>query len=335
MHENATSHLQNNITDGKFPTTTTTSGVFTSAILFLTFLFGLVGNSLYLWVLWFRIKNSVNTTFFFHVILANLFFVLTIPFCSVYFILKPHWIFGVFLCKVINSMLSLTLYTSVFLLTIISVDRYMLVFHPHWCRRHISPRIATLICLVLWGLAFIFSSPYLVFRQVKQENKTTICYNDYSMFGKWDNKKMLQVKWSLFYFRVLVGFILPLVIITMCYLKITHKIRKEHMTKSSKPYKIIFAAITSFFISYITYHIWYGMAVEEGRYQQSILQTFQVLAIAFICFHCCFTPILYLFIVESFKKMFRKSILSLIESAFNETFISTDRSLEEKTGLST
>ncbi|XP_073426718.1 probable G-protein coupled receptor 33 [Dendrobates tinctorius] len=288
-------------------------------LLFFTFCFGLVVNTLYLWVLWFRMSRTVNTTLFFHLILANLMVTFVFPFAAVYFIMAPHWIFGLFLCKIINSFVSLGMYVTVFLLTVISVDRYCLVFHPHTHKRYMNPRSASITCLLFWILAFSFTTPYLMSRQVRYEDNITICHNNYTFSGKWDEKK---VKWILFSIHLFMGFIIPFLIITFCYVKIFIKMKKEKLTRSSRPYRIILFAILSFFISWLPYHIWYGMSVEKDNFKESVLSSLQVLSTCLTCINSCFTPILYLFIVESFKNMFKKSILVAIELVINETFTS-------------
>ncbi|XP_075045971.1 putative G-protein coupled receptor 33 isoform X2 [Mixophyes fleayi] len=291
--------------------------IISSLLLLLTFVFGLFGNSLYLWVLWFRMRKTITITYFSHLILANLFFTLIIPFVAVYFMMEPHWMFGLFMCKIINAFVSFTMYTSVFVLVTISIDRYCLVFHPHWYKRHMNPRYASVICSCLWILALLFTSPYLLFRQIKYDNNVTICYNDFTFSGKWNGQ---QIKWGLFIVRLFVGLLIPFTIITNCYLQIFIKMKKEHLARSSRPYKIMIIAILSFFIAWTPYHIWYGMSVEKGRFQESTLRTLQVLSTCLSCINSCFTPILYLFIVESFKNMFKKSVVNIIELVINETF---------------
>ncbi|KAM4652220.1 putative G-protein coupled receptor 33 [Discoglossus pictus] len=333
MSLDSSSDLHINITDGTTPTRIPVSQLVSAILLLLTFLFGLVGNSLYIWVLGFRMRKSVNITYFFHLILTNLVFTFTIPFASLYILWQPHWIFGVFLCKAVNSLITLSMYASVFLLTVISIDRYMLVFHPHLYRRRMNLRYASVICLCLWGLAVLCSSPYLLFRQIRQDNKTTICYNDYTLSGKWNDKQKINVKWSMFCFRLLLGFLLPFCLITYFYLKIIYKIKTDHLVSSNKPYKIIFTTITSFFVSYISYHLWYGMRLMEDRYLESIQNALEVTAICLSCFNSCFTPTFYLFVVENVKNVFKTSILSLIEAVFTENSDAREQKLEEKSEI--
>ncbi|XP_063291535.1 probable G-protein coupled receptor 33 [Pelobates fuscus] len=327
----STSTINTTTSAGTIYPVITTSNIFITLILFITFLFGLVVNSLYLWVLGFRINKTVNSTWFFHFILANLVFTLILPFIAVYMLTYPHWILGLVMCKLLNSLMSVAMFEAVFMLTVISIDRYLLVFHPHWYRRHMTPRYATFICIFIWGLAIICSSPYIVFRQLRKEKNTTFCENDYTLSQKWDSQhREMKIKWSLFTFRILVGYLLPFFVILVCYLRIALKMKKEKMARTSKPYKIITIAILSFFVCWFPYHLWYGMSIEKGRFEETTLGALRILTNCLTCLNFCFTPIFYLFIVDSFKKVFKKSILSLIESVLNEAFVSMNRSLEEK-----
>ncbi|XP_063291534.1 probable G-protein coupled receptor 33 [Pelobates fuscus] len=325
------SSINTSTSAGTFSPVITPSNIFITLILFITFLFGLVVNNLYLWVLGFRLSKTVNSIWFFHFILANLVFTYILPFIAVYMLTYPHWVLGLVMCKLLNSLISVAMFESVFILTIISIDRYLLVFHPHWYRRHMTPRFATIICILIWGLAIICSSPYIVFRQLRKENTTTFCENDYTLSRKWDSQhRQLNTKWSLFTFHIVVGYLLPFSVILVCYLRIALKMKKEKMARTSKPYKIITIAILSFFVCWLPYHLWYGMSIEKGRFKESTLGALKILTTCLTCLNFCFTPIFYLFIVDSFKKVFKKSILSLIESVLNEAFVSMNRSIEEK-----
>ncbi|XP_075695148.1 putative G-protein coupled receptor 33 [Rhinoderma darwinii] len=319
----------NTINAGTF-TAVTTSKLICLPFLLITFLFGLVINTLYLWILCFRMRRNLNIVWFSHLILCNLIFILVIPFLAVMFFFQPHWVLGEFMCKFVNFLLSLGMYGDVFFLTIISVDRYWLVFHPHFYRKHMHAQQSSIICLLLWGLAFLCSSPYLAFRRIRRENNISICYNDYTLAGNPDVELEAKVKWALLYFRLLGGFLIPLFIITICYLKITFKIKKENFTKSKKPYKIISIAIISFFISWTPYQVWYGMSIEKGFFQETTLQGLKDFATILACFNASFTPILYLFIVKKFKTIFKKSILSIFQAMLNEAFL---KSIDNRSDL--
>uniref|UniRef100_A0A8C5QDZ3 Probable G-protein coupled receptor 33 n=1 Tax=Leptobrachium leishanense TaxID=445787 RepID=A0A8C5QDZ3_9ANUR len=300
-----------------------TSNVFLFVLLLITFVVGLVVNNLYLWVLHFRMSKTVNSTWFFHYIMANQVFTLALPFLAVQMLFHPHWILGLAMCKLINTSASVSMFGAVFVLTAISIDRYMLVFHPHWYRRHMKPRYATIICIIFWGFAILCSSPYLVFRQLKG-NTTIQCYNNFNLSAKWETSQS-QLQWSLFTFRFLVGFLLPLSIMLFCYVRIAWRIKKEKLVNSTKPYKIILFATVSFFICWFPYHLWYGMNVEKDRFGNKLMGALRIFSFCCTSFNFCFTPIFYLFIVESFKKVFKKSTLTLIESPCPHVYSSIHR----------
>ncbi|KAE8594268.1 hypothetical protein XENTR_v10019541 [Xenopus tropicalis] len=291
---------------------TPAANVLASVALLVALLVGLVVNSLYLWVLRFRMRRSINTTWFLHLILANVFFTFIMPFIAVHLLMFPHWAFGTLL--------------------LISLDRYCLVFHPVWYRGHRNNRYASAICICIWGSAILFCTPYFAFRQTRLlgDNKTTICYNDYTLYGSVLQKSATQLGWVMFSFRLILGFLLPFAVMTVCYVRIALRMKKGNLARSTKPYKIIFISVASFFVSWFPYHLWYGMKIEEGRFHKFTLEILMVLTIGLTCINYCFTPLLYLFIAENFKKSLRKSVLLLIESVFNETFNSLNRSFDEK-----
>ncbi|OCT73310.1 probable G-protein coupled receptor 33 [Xenopus laevis] len=300
-------------------TTIPNANILSTVILLVSNLFGLVVNTLYLWVLGFRMPKSINTTWFLHLILSNLLFTFIMPFLAVYLLTDPHWIMGSFLCKSIHSLFSAVMYTSVFSLTVISLDRYSFVCHPVWYRGHMNNRYASTICICIWGLAILFCSPYFAFRQTRllEDNTTAICYNDYTLSGSIPQNSAIQLRWVMFSFRLILGFLLPFAIITVCYVRIALRMKKANLARSSKPYKIIFIAVTSFFVSWFPYHLWYGITIEEGRFHKTTVDIMMVLTTVFICFNYCFTPLLYLFTADNFKETLKKSVVLPIESVLN------------------
>ncbi|XP_030069228.1 probable G-protein coupled receptor 33 [Microcaecilia unicolor] len=305
---------------------------------FITFLFGIIANSLFLWVLGFKMKRAVNIIWFFHLILANFIFTIMMPIIGVYLLVYPQWIFGQLMCKLINTLLSVSMFAAVFLLTIISTDRYLLVVHPLWCRSHRTTKCASTISAMTWVLALVFSAPYLIFRVTRlDEQNRTICYNNYAFPNDWEDLNTLKLKRKvqcfLFVFRFLLGFLLPFIIISFCYLTIASKMKMKSLTKSKKPFKVIIIVIISFLFSWTPYHVYYGLSLYPDHYP-GLLNIFKVLSSCLTCINSCFTPILYLFIGENFKQIFRRSIMSLFESAFNEYTNSMDQSYNDRLEIS-
>ncbi|XP_003408497.1 probable G-protein coupled receptor 33 [Loxodonta africana] len=289
--------------------------------LFISFIIGTITNGLYLWVLKFKMKKTVNTLLFFHLILSYFISTLILPFMATSYIQDNHWNFGTAMCKVFNGTLSLGMYASVFLLAAISLDRYLLTLQPVWSQQHRTPRWASNIILGVWISATALSVPFLVFRETYDDHKgRVICQNNYAVSTNWESKEMQalreQIHVACFISRFLLGFLLPFLIIVFCYGRIAHKIKQRGLVKSSKPFKVMMTAIISFFVCWMPYHVLQGLILTKN--QSVFLQLTLILTVITTSFNTVFSPTLYLFIGEKFKKVFKKSILALFESTFSE-----------------
>ncbi|XP_011797255.1 PREDICTED: probable G-protein coupled receptor 33 [Colobus angolensis palliatus] len=289
--------------------------------LYVSSIIGTITNGLYLWVLRFKMKQTVNTLLYFHLILSYFISTLILPFMATSQLQDNHWNFGTALCKVFNGTLSLGMFTSVFFLSAISLDRYLLTLHPVWSQQHRTPRWASSIVLGVWISATAFSIPYLIFRETHhdREGKVT-CRNNYAVSTNWESKEMQALRQRIhvgcFISRFFLGFLLPFFIIIFCYERVASKVKERGLFKSSKPFKVMVTAIVSFFVCWMPYHIHQGLLLTKN--QSLLLELTLILTVLTTSFNTIFSPTLYLFTGENFKKVFKKSILALFESTFSE-----------------
>ncbi|XP_012616121.2 C3a anaphylatoxin chemotactic receptor isoform X2 [Microcebus murinus] len=149
--------------------------VLSMVILSLTFLLGLPGNGLVLWVVGLKMQRTVNTVWFLHLTLADFLCCLSLPFSLAHLALQGHWPYGWFLCKLIPSIIILNMFASVFLLTAISLDRCLLVLKPIWCQNHRSVRTVFNICGCIWLVALVMCIPVFVYRETLTVDNQNIC----------------------------------------------------------------------------------------------------------------------------------------------------------------
>ncbi|XP_078507194.1 putative G-protein coupled receptor 33 [Lissotriton helveticus] len=295
-----------------------------SMVFFFTALIGIFGNSLFLWTLGFRMKKTVNTVWFCCLVLSTWTYSMIMPILGGFVLFDFHWAFGIAMCKVVNTLMSLCMYASVFTLTIISLDRYILVVYPVWARHYRTPRWATIVCYSIWGAAFMLSAPYLAFRELRRpdENNKTICNNNYLFSDDWKTPEVQvrrdTIHLCLFLIRFLVAFLLPFMVITSCYIIIAFKVNVRSLSRSSKFIKVIMVSVVSFFVCWTPYHMFHCLILFRGSVPELLIQACMLVATTASCFNVCFTPIFYIFIGENFKEVFTKSLLYLIESAFHE-----------------
>ncbi|KAG6921068.1 chemerin chemokine-like receptor 1, partial [Chelydra serpentina] len=178
------------------------------AVFVVSSLLGLVGNSLVVWVTNFRMRRTVNSIWFLSLALADLLYSLLLPFFATKAATADGaWVFGNFLCKAVNSLLFLSMFASVFQLTLISADRCLLVARPVWAQRFRTLRWAWGAAGGAWLLAGAFSAPYLAYRKERCSAKRCICIND---FGATRKQTLIVV-------RFVAGFLAPLLVITACH----------------------------------------------------------------------------------------------------------------------
>ncbi|XP_069496711.1 chemerin-like receptor 1 [Ambystoma mexicanum] len=309
------------------------------------FLLGVTGNSLVIWIAGFKMKKTVNTIWFLNLAIADFIFTFFLPLSIAYTAMDFHWPFGTFLCKINSSVAFLNMFASVFLLMAISIDRCFCVVLPVWSQNHRTSWLATRVAIVIWIMAVLISSPYLAFRDTatsfNKENVTlTHCYNNFAFSDNYNDDEVNLLRATrhraMIITRFVCGFIIPFSSIIACYSIIALRLKRNHLARSSKPFKIIIAVIVCFFICWFPYHIF---SILELIIHTS--QSFQVekavligipLATSLAFLNSCINPILYVFMGQDFKEKFKMSILSAFESAFSEdsTLINVSKNQKSK-----
>ncbi|CAH7416156.1 C3a anaphylatoxin chemotactic receptor [Phodopus roborovskii] len=178
-----------NSTDPHSPHVFKPQDILSMLILCLTCLLGLPGNGLVLWVAGLKMKRTVNTVWFLHLTLADFLCCLSLPFSLAHLILQGYWPYGLFLCKLIPSIIVLNMFASVFLLTAISLDRCLMVHKPIWCQNHRNVRTALTICGCVWAVAFVMCVPVFVYRDLFTINNHSVCgynFDSHRDFDYWD-----------------------------------------------------------------------------------------------------------------------------------------------------
>ncbi|KAM3829296.1 chemerin-like receptor 1 [Vipera latastei] len=295
----------------------------------IAFLLGVTGNSLVIFITGFHMKRTVNAVWFLNLAIADLVFTFFLPLSVAYIALGFHWPFGKLLCKLISTVAFLNMFASVFLLTIISMDRCVSVMCPVWAQNHRTPQLASLVALGIWLAALALSSPYFVFRDLKGppvEENITHCYNNFALSDSFQSEEVVKLgeyrAQALVLTRFVAGFLVPFVIILFCYGIITVRLKGTRLTRSTRPFKIMVAVVVAFFICWFPYHVFSFLEMSAAGVTPG-LQTFLMvgipLASSLAYLNSCLNPFLYVFVGQDFREKLRTSILVALESAFSET----------------
>ncbi|XP_007241528.3 chemerin-like receptor 1 [Astyanax mexicanus] len=307
--------IQTKATTADSPTCSDATCIFMTTVLVIIFILGSAGNAVVIWIAGFKLKKSVNTTWYLSLAVSDFLFCFSLPFTVVYTV-REDWIFGPFMCKLISFIMFLNMFSSIFLLVIISVDRCVAVIFPVWAQNHRTIRKASVIVTLVWIISAGISTPSLIIRAVQPKHgmQTQVCFNDY---------KNDQDHISIVVCRCVFGFVIPLLIIFACYVVIIGKLKINQSAKSKKPFKIMTALIITFFICWIPFHIFALMELNQEKYE-SILHVGQVIGVTLASANSCLNPFLYAFMGKDFKRKC-SALLSKIENAIDEDGRSTMR----------
>ncbi|XP_010886864.1 relaxin-3 receptor 1 [Esox lucius] len=182
---------------------------------------GLVGNLLALFLLHSLHRGHHSSVDFFVMNLAvtDLQFILTLPFWAVDTALDFRWPFGRIMCKIVSSVTTVNMYASVFFLTAMSVARYCsLAFSLRMSNPKMAAARAKWASLAIWAVSLVVTMPHAFYSttaQVSADDELCLVRFSGSNSGSWDPQVLLGLYQTQ---KVLLGFVVPLVVISMCYL---------------------------------------------------------------------------------------------------------------------
>uniref|UniRef100_A0A7M4F2N3 Complement C3a receptor 1 n=1 Tax=Crocodylus porosus TaxID=8502 RepID=A0A7M4F2N3_CROPO len=293
------------------------------AIFILVFILGLPGNGLVIWVAGRKMKRTVNSVWFLNLAMADFLCCLSLPFHIAHLFLHDDWPYGSFLCKVIPSAIIFNMFASVFLLTAISIDRYLLVMKPVWCQNHRTVRFAWVTCAIIWILAFVMCSPLSDLPGGPSDKFNDGMYSlEYTMedYSDYVPQSSLSVI-TLTITRTLFGFLLPFGIMAACYGLIAFKMHASQFKKPrGKTLQVIVVVVAALFVCWAPYHIVGILLLTVKPYTTlwKMLPLWDHLSIALAYVNSCINPVVYAFVGRDFREKARLSLKVILERALSE-----------------
>ncbi|XP_064174060.1 delta-type opioid receptor-like isoform X1 [Anguilla rostrata] len=273
---------------------------------------GLVGNVLVMYVIirYTKMKTATNI-YIFNLALADALATSTLPFQSINYLMGT-WPFGDVLCKIVISIDYYNMFTSIFTLTTMSVDRYIAVCHPIKALDFRTPRNAKIVNVCNWILSSAIALPVMVMAStIEDYNDKYNGYTDCTLLfphPSWYWETLLKICVFIF------AFIMPVLIITVCYGLMILRLKSVRMLSGSKEKdrnlrritRMVLVVVAVFIVCWTPIHI-FVIIKALVDIPKSLLQTITWhFCIALGYTNSCLNPVLYAFLDENFKRCFRK-----------------------------
>ncbi|XP_062849067.1 C-C chemokine receptor type 9a [Trichomycterus rosablanca] len=267
---------------------------------------GSVGNLLVIWI-YTNFKNRLRTmtdVYLLNLALADLLFLCTLPFWAAD--AMKGWTFGTAMCKGMSALYKINFFSSMFLLTCISVDRYVVIVQTTKAQNSKDLRLAwsKVICGFVWLLAIVLSIPEFLFSRDKKDFQG----NHFCTMVYWNNEHN-RTKILVLALQICMGFCIPLLVMIYCYSIIIRTLMKARNFEKHKALRVILVVVAVFILSQLPYN---SMLVVEAtqaanttitdcdQAQDYDIVTQIMKSIAYM--HSCLNPFLYAFIGVRFRK---------------------------------
>lgn len=243
----------------------------------LTFLVGIIGNSLIVYsVVQFRRMKSLSNVFLASLATADLIliiFCVPVKFAQLF---SYSWTFGFFLCKFVHYIQNLSAICSVYTLTAMSFERYYAIMYPVECRYICTMSQTKRIILATWAGSIILATPVLWIQILKEVGDSD--HRAYWCVSDWSN----PIHWRLYELYMLtIIFIIPLIIMTYSYGHICNRL-----------WWVMRNRTTTFPLS--------QPAVYIDSSANKMSQVIKMLIVVVLVFVICWTPILIFNVLKAF-----------------------------------
>ncbi|XP_068098450.1 formyl peptide receptor 2-like [Hyperolius riggenbachi] len=275
-----------------------------------TFVTGVLGNGLVIWIAGFKMK-TINAIWFLNLAIADFICNLGLPLRISQWAIPTDYEKD--LCMIAITVMFINMFASVYFLTVISVDRCVSVLFPFWSKIYRTHRLASIVAFLTWLLCLLSSVPHVVSNYTYKD--TSECFPKYEKWLQDDEDG--QGTDVIVIIRNLCMFSFPFIIIFISYGLIAYKVKTMKRSKhSSKPFQVIITIVVCFFICWFPYNTWPLISLNPKHLRVHMVITEICLCLAY--FNSCINPIIYVFFSQDFKKGFLSSMPAKLESLFNE-----------------
>lgn len=265
------------------------------------FVVGLVENLLVVCVNWRRSgRAGLLNLYVLNMAIADLGIILSLPVWMLEVMLDYTWLWGDFSCRFTHYFYLANMYSSIFFLVCLSVDRYFTLTSTSSSWQHRQHRVRRAVCAGVWVLSAIIPLPEVVHIQLVEGSEPMCLFvAPFETYSTW----ALVVALS----TTVLGFLLPFPLIAVFNVLTACRLRSQAQPQSRRHCLLVCAYIAVFVICWLPYHATlllltlHGTHISVHCYLAHLLYFFYDIIDCFSMLHCVANPILYNFFSPSFR----------------------------------
>ncbi|XP_002737407.1 somatostatin receptor type 2-like [Saccoglossus kowalevskii] len=267
---------------------------------------GILGNGTVIAVLLrFNNMRTVPNIYILNLAFADLLFMFSIPFLAFQYA-TSNWVFGQALCKIVFAVDGMNMFTGIFILTAMSIDRYFAIVHGITSIKYRTVRNARMINCCMWLLSILVTLPLWIYSSTVSTNPQQVKCDIV-----WP-KEVFSMYFTIYAF--VLGFALPVTIISGCYLSLVIYIVRSKGPRSENPRKstgsrkvalLVLSVVAMFVICWLPFYVIQFVLLSNQDVTLAIyISYYSSLCLSYA--NSCLNPIVYTFAGENFRKNLSK-----------------------------
>ncbi|XP_038659246.1 platelet-activating factor receptor-like [Scyliorhinus canicula] len=296
---------------------------YTITSVFYSFLF-IVGLPVNITSLWFLVRGKKGVTeikiYMISLTVADLLFVIFLPFWIDYSYRKGNWIFSSFMCSLWGSLFYINTYNTILLLALISFTRYLAVSQPVKVAQSTQNVRGFTLTALIWTTTIGAALPTLINHKqhvIGANGSNLRCFEYYQEEGT-------KIEVLIIHLVMLLGFIIGFGVVIANSALILRRLSIDKKTLGpshrlkTRAFRMVLAVLVIYIVCFLPYHVvhlfWTILVLNfwkpvDCTTRKSVNDVHQVF-LCLMCMNCILDPILYCFLTTSFRQYLNELIQS-------------------------
>ena len=314
---NQTLRNQNNA-DSRWERISPISDIFVLVVLIIytvILIIGIIGNVLTCSIVLFQhsMRRSIHL-YTVNLSVADIFILLFYAPIQMRFIMdNMDWKMGVFVCKLANSVVPLTLQSSIGTLVAISIDRHRGLNNPFAWRAQ-SKKHAKIIIPVIWITAVATAIPLVYYCKIVTDPilSINVCYEKFSSNPLLDSD-IAYVYWTTI---ALVQYIIPLLVISFVNIhiaKIVYNSRDRLNLLHKRMFKMVAVLLITYLICTGMQHLSFFINHFDSTFRENVVAPYLfIISNLLVCLQAAINPLIYGTSRNDYKNSYKEIIKAII-----------------------